>query len=265
MATTDNQQKEIFLAVDCGNTRLKATVLSESDVLGCVCVETPARVEDLLDFFERHHPETGAMVSVGPMDIRLVETIRNALEGDFLLLTHSTPLPVSIGYTDPRSLGLDRVAAVCGAEALYPGETVVVADAGTAMTVDLLTADGCFKGGSITAGMTLRYRALNDYTARLPLIDKDDTAAEAAAGEVSRWGADTRSAIIAGVAGGMADQLQLSMPDAGRLLLTGGDAGILYEILKRRLPVEKLARVAVEPALVAIGLRHIYKEYEKTI
>ena len=63
---------------------------------------------------------------------------------------------------------LTRAAAV-GAATLYPGRTVLIVDFGTAVTIDLVTADNTFRGGCISPGMTMRFRALHDYTAALPL------------------------------------------------------------------------------------------------
>lgn len=61
-------------------------------------------------------------------------------------LTSMLPLPLAIGYTTPTTLGRDRIAAVAGAQAIYPGKSVLVVDAGTAITYDRLTADGEFSG-----------------------------------------------------------------------------------------------------------------------
>lgn len=252
----------LFMAIDRGNTRLKATVMEDLPDGDCrvVAAEVLAAsdIEGVLSLIEGHGVDRVAMVAVGGMDVRMVETLRHATDGRFMLLTPHCPLPIRIGYATPETLGGDRVAAVAGAAFLAPGRECVVADAGTALTIDLLTADGCFAGGSISPGLRMRFDALHDHTSALPAV-------VAGEGEVApRWGVTTREAILGGVVGGMTDQLVCSMRPGALTIITGGDAAILYDNLQRRTDVAG-GETRVEPHLVAFGLRHIYNVYEKEI
>lgn len=248
-----------FLAVDFGNTCLKATLLHGNDAK--TGLFSPDDTDSLLAWLERHPAESGAMVSVRHTDARLVETLRQALNGEFMLVTHRTPLPVKVCYDTVASLGLDRVVAVCGAKALFPGRDCVVVDAGTAMTIDALAAGGSseedrFVGGSISPGLRMRLLAMHEYTDRLPLIAPPY-------GECpQRWAANTRDALLSGALGGMADQVicsRMKPDDADTLIvLTGGDAGVLAEALAGRAYDDTLRRVRVIPELVARGLKFIY-------
>jgi type III pantothenate kinase len=74
-------------------------------------------------------------------------------------------------YRNPAQLGCDRFAAAIGAQALCPGKAVVVANCGTATTIDALSADGTFLGGMILPGLGLMASALARNTAQLPQID----------------------------------------------------------------------------------------------
>ena len=139
---------------------------------------------------------------------------------EFILLDENTPLPICIEYKTPQTLGKDRIAAVVGAMQMQPGKDVLVIDAGTAITYDLLDATGCYRGGNISPGMTMRFKALNHYTKRLPLLDEN--------GDIPVIGYDTETAIRSGVISGIIkeidaylDEYKLRYPDI-LFFLTGG-------------------------------------------
>ena len=85
-------------------------------------------------------------------------------------LTEQLPLPIAVDY-DRARLGNDRIASAVGAHDAFPGRNILVVDAGTAITLDLVDANGTFRGGNIALGIRSRLRALHDYTSRLPLVD----------------------------------------------------------------------------------------------
>jgi type III pantothenate kinase len=164
-------------------------------------------------------------------------------------LSSALRLPFSNHYETPATLGKDRLAAVAGARALYPGESCLVIDAGTCITADLLTADGSYLGGNISPGIRMRLRAMHEGTARLPLV------------EPTAWdgkpGRTTAAALVAGGAGGAALEIeglqQRWATDYPRLrvLLTGGDALLLADMIK--------SRIFVHPNLVLYGLDQILR------
>ena len=110
-------------------------------------------------------------------------------------LTHGMRLPLVIDYATPGTLGVDRIAAAVGAMSLHPGRELLVVDAGTAVTYDHVSADGHFIGGNIAPGIGLRLKALNAFTARLPLIN--------GRGETMLWGNSTDSAMRSGAVNGV--------------------------------------------------------------
>ena len=99
-------------------------------------------------------------------------------------------------YLTPQTLGADRLAAVIGANCLYPGKSNLVIDAGTCVTYDLIDNDANYFGGSISPGLNMRYNALNYYTGGLPLIKSD-------AGFINNYGNSTTTAIQSGVQNGL--------------------------------------------------------------
>jgi len=167
------------------------------------------------------------------------------LKANVMNLTASTPLPITIGYDTPETLGVDRIAAAVGAYTLYPGEEVLIADIGTAATYDRLTADGCFAGGNIAPGIGMRLRALSRFTARLPLIDSK--------GRTQLFGTSTETAMRSGAVNGIVAEINYyfsQLPKGARLLLAGGWAQDIECRIKELNP-------QTVPMLVSIGLNRI--------
>ncbi|NLJ44913.1 MAG: type III pantothenate kinase, partial [Bacteroidales bacterium] len=84
------------------------------------------------------------------------------------ILTNKTKLPFRNEYRTPETLGPDRIAAVAGAYYLYPGRNVLVIDAGSAVTYDFLSGKS-YKGGNISPGLNMRFKALHKFTDKLPM------------------------------------------------------------------------------------------------
>lgn len=167
-------------------------------------------------------------------------------------LTSMLPLPFSVGYVTPATLGRDRIAAVAGAYTMYPGRDVLVIDAGTAVTYDLLTAEGCYVGGNIAPGLWMRAKSLHDFTERLPMVDVESEL------PVEMWGTSTDGAIRAGVVRGVvaeAAYYRSQLGDDAVVIMTGGDAARIAPLID--LDVE------VVPELVTKGLNSIllYNEH----
>ncbi len=103
---------------------------------------------------------------------RVAEAVRAETLHVPLVLGPSLALPFEMGYRTPETLGADRLAAAAGAWHLYraraPDRPLAVVDAGTAVTVEVVSADGVFLGGAIGAGPDLVRRALARGTAQLP-------------------------------------------------------------------------------------------------
>jgi type III pantothenate kinase len=139
-------------------------------------------------------------------------------------------MPVVSLYKTPETLGLDRLAAAIGAHGLFPDEDLLVIDAGTAITFDLIERNGTFAGGNISPGLRIRFRALHEFTKKLPLIEASD--------DFQVIGQSTEEAIRAGVINGMVfeidgtiDLIRKKIPEI-RPVLTGGDAHFFERRLK---------------------------------
>jgi type III pantothenate kinase len=129
-------------------------------------------------------------------------------------------IPIRVRVDHPERVGIDRLL---NAAAVLPrGVPAVVIDAGSAVTVDLIDGEGAFRGGVIFPGFRLMAKALNDYTARLPLLEEFT--------EPVLPGTNTVAAINAGVASAIAGGIDRAVRRLSqgygptRVYLGGGDA-----------------------------------------
>ena len=157
-----------YLTIDQGNTEAKISLWEDTELVDTVLEPnlTPSKVSD---FVAGRRLDGAIYCSVvqnnGPVINRLSHLSRCVYR-----LSPSNPLPITIDYATPRTLGSDRVAAAVGAWSDFKGKPILVVDAGTAVTYDYVDPQGTFRGGNIAPGITMELKALNHYTARLPLV-----------------------------------------------------------------------------------------------
>lgn len=246
------------LTVDCGNSRVKASLFKGESLVASTAMDTLSAHETIALWNGEDAPAGGILCCVGHTPkASEVESLSDALSGQFLVFNHSTPLPVGIRYDTPETLGLDRIAGACGAASMYPGESVLVADAGTALTLDIVDGGATFRGGNISPGVSLRLRALNGFTSALPLVEKE--------GRLYGFGRDTETALRGGAVGGTADEIIAAALrghrnfGVTRLLLTGGDARLLLPILSDYTSrITDFPEIRLCPDIVGRGLVSIF-------
>jgi len=162
------------------------------------------------------------------------------------VLTHKSRLPFKIEYETPETLGPDRIAAVAGAFNLFAGTEILVIDAGTALTFDFLSAN-IYKGGNISPGLKMRFKALNKFTDKLPLVSPDKN--------FTFPGRNTTDAITAGVITGITYEINEYIRTFEKkhthfkIVLTGGDSGYLKDKIDNK--------VTYMPDIVIDGLNYI--------
>jgi len=235
------------LVIDIGNTFTKIAVFSQDKLLQA---EHYAVIESstLLKLIDQYQVDKAIISSVK----KEIEGWRGELEKKADLKYFNVAMTAGIHnqYKTPQTLGLDRLAAVIGASKLYPGKGSLVIDAGTAITYDWIDAEANYFGGSISPGLNMRYKALNYYTGRLPLIDADDRFND-------NYGTDTSSAIRSGVQNGIKyevagfiESYQKTEPELN-VILTGGDSIFFDTLLKNSIFAPYIKN---EPYLVLKGL-----------
>jgi len=238
------------LLLDFGNTRVKGAVL-ENGVLRHV-YNGPVNVRSLSDAVKGTDINGGLWCSVHTLDTSVLEWLS---EHGLKQFTASTPIPLSNAYSSPATLGMDRLAAAVGAWSMKPGHNLLVADAGTAITYDFVSADGVYRGGNIAPGISLRFKALHDHTGSLPMVD--------AAGDIPLIGSDTETAIRSGVINGVRMELDGYLKELSAVypsvlvFLTGGDAEFF--------DIKAKSTTFAVPDLVLRGLARILEYNEKGI
>ena len=207
------------LIIDIGNTVAKVALFEGKEMLE-VLYDSNQSLDSLEVVFAKYPVRSAIVATVINLNEK-VQSQLDRLDVPLLWLDHETPLPVTNLYETPQTLGYDRMAAVVAAHEQYPGRNILVIDAGTCITYEFLDAAGCYHGGNISPGLQMRFKALHQFTGRLPLINPD--------GQLSEIGKNTETAIRAGVLKGieyeMAGYITAMTNKYPELLvfLTGGD------------------------------------------
>jgi len=234
------------LVIDIGNTRTKFSVFNHGQMIISVPVDDflPGHVDVLKSEYDSI--DRVILSSVKNYSSELKAILEKEFE-QFIELDENTPLPFENCYKSKETLGKDRIAAVAGALQVYPNQNVLVIDAGTAITYDLLTDKKQYLGGNISPGIQIRFKALNQFTARLPLVEQEDFE--------KLYGSTTIEAIRAGVQHGVAFEVDKAIDTFKefynnlKVIITGGDANFFDKKLKNSF--------FVHFNLVAIGLNRI--------
>lgn len=233
------------LVVDIGNTAVKTAVFDGDEL---VERRTWASFEEVL----QHHGR-GAFAwlvcSVGKFE-RPQEVPQ-----PFFELTAQTPLPIELNYDTPHTLGVDRIAAAVGAWHQFAGQNVLVIDAGSCITYDLVTAAGIFEGGIISPGLRMRFRAMAQFTSSLP-----DLSINWQKEVTDLPGKSTHACMTIGVFEGMCKEIQGFIEHFRKdyapltVVLTGGDAPFFESKLKEP--------IFADSNLVVAGLNRILQHIQ---
>ena len=231
------------LIIDIGNTAVK-TALFEDKQLISSSVLNDCTLQNILVFIGKQTISHAIISSVKAVDTNLEQIIQHF---DAHFLNENTSLPITIDYKTPDTLGRDRIAAVVGASFLFPMQDVLVLDAGTCLTIDFINKRKVYKGGRISPGIRMRYKALNQFTSNLPLCDFSESS--------MTLGDDTNSSIISGVQQGILAEVRaiiniykLENKDT-MIVVTGGDCFFFEKELK--------SSIFANPFLVMEGLNEI--------
>ena len=223
------------LIFDIGNTRMKACL---ADHNGIMPIE---HWQDCLDEVE------AVLVSNVAGEDALPVEVRNHPKCS--IISWKSPEASEWLNGIPAGLGADRVSADIGARSICKDSTLLIIDAGTCLTFDVIGQDGSILGGSISPGINLRLKSMHEHTAALPLLDAND--------EHPVLGYDTPTAMRGGAVNGVKWEIEgyirtirQTYPDL-RVFLTGGDSFSFDSEL------EKV--ITREPLLVQKGLLAAYR------
>lgn len=240
------------LVVDWGNSSLKVGWFDTTELVRTDQFGTADALLQALATPGSRQPDQAIVSSTSRSEAGIRRELAE-LTDDLYVFDNRMPVPIQNGYETPETLGPDRLAAAVGAAALVPGRACLVLDLGTCLTADLVDDTGTFRGGLIAPGLRMRFQAMHEHTARLPLIDNPLTDTD--------WPAltarNTRDALRSGVLNGLGFELN-GLIRAHRenwtdlaVLLCGGDGPVLRSRLKEP--------IFAVPELVLIGLNRILR------
>lgn len=206
------------ICFDFGNTRLKAGIFTNRVFKEEVVLSGP-NPEHILPVLERENPDKIILSSVikhPPETIRLLEGYTR-----FHLLNHASQLPLTTPVGKPETIGADRLAICAAAVDLFPHNHCLAIGLGTCITYNFINQAHEFLGGSISPGMSMRFRAMHEQTALLPMAS--------AAKRFPLVGYDTITNLQSGVIQGIACEIDgIIHAYRGKynnlqVLITGGD------------------------------------------
>jgi len=217
------------LIIDVGNTFTKLAVFKQNKLIYRERVKTSTIKTKILQLNKEHKDIKMAIVSsVGKLDHKILEFLKSTLV--LKILTHNTKIPFKNLYSTPKSLGIDRIALVCASVAQFPDSNVLIIDAGTCITYDFINSKNHYLGGAISPGIRMRYVAMHNQTANLPLIETEIP--EHIIGHATAT--SMHSGVVNGVVNemdGFISQYKVEYQDL-TVILTGGDAKMLSKRLK---------------------------------
>ena len=214
----------MILAVDVGNTRIKAAVF-EGDILLKNFVFLKTELEKSIQNILEKYKNTSHLVvaSVSDVEKQAFGTFEKALNIHFV--SHKDAFPFVNCYETPQTLGIDRMVLAAGATLQFPNQNRLVIDAGTCVTFDCIDENDNYLGGAISPGLRLRYESLHNYTAKLPLLTLEKPK--------DFIGKSTSESIHSGVVNGLVYEIDGFVEEFKAqyskfiIILTGGDSEIL--------------------------------------
>jgi type III pantothenate kinase len=217
------------LVIDAGNTSIKLAVFRKKELLFLTTTDRPGFPKAVKDVFSKFPEIAHALVaSVGSLTKKEINVL--AIFCKVQLLTSVASVPFKNSYASPQTLGVDRIALATAAFYKYPQTNTLVIDAGTCITYDIINDRGEYCGGAISPGLLMRYRALHQHTANLPLLDPSPF--------VELIGNTTEKSMHSGVINGICQEIDGVVSQYHNrfehltVILTGGDGQFLSNRLK---------------------------------
>jgi type III pantothenate kinase len=233
------------LVIDIGNTRVKAALFLQNNLIHYFVFKNTSELLNA-NIIENHKVKHCILSSV----VDGLDEFTKQLKQQTYVLTYTiqTPCPLKNCYESPNTLGSDRLAAAVAGNFLFPNKNVLVIDAGTCIKYNFINNRNQYIGGAISPGLIMRFKALNNFTARLPLLEVDENFNTLIA-------TNSKDNILSGVELGAVaeinsfiDQYKQVYPNIN-VMLTGGDVNFFEKRLKKP--------IFAEPYLILKGLNSI--------
>ncbi len=240
------------LVIDIGNTTAKYAVFENNEMVD-VSVFSNTDIKELQNYISQYPKLSKAIFcSVTNTNDAILKLLESRFQ-NIIEFTPQTEIPLKITYQTPETLGPDRLAAAIGAAHLFPNKNILVVSMGTCITYEIITQEGEYLGGKISPGAQMRLKALNTFTAKLPLVELRSFNNE--------YGQSTSDSILAGVISGIAYEIEgtidaLSQRYANlQTILSGGDSAFFVKAIKKP--------IFTDPFLVLKGLNLVLNHHGK--
>lgn len=211
------ERNKRYLVVDAGNTRIKVAVYNNTELIE-IHLFSSSELQKLKSFLLDHRFHQAILSSVRSQ--KETQWLLQLMQGAKLFRSISE-LPIKIAYDTPETLGADRLANAVAAYSKAKSACLVI-DIGTCIKFDFVDQTGTYQGGSISPGIQLRYKAMHEFTAGLPLINITDPA--------KLIGKSTVECMHSGVIGGIQAEINQFIQEYTAvyqdlmIFVTGGDA-----------------------------------------
>lgn len=216
------------LIVDIGNTRTKIAVFNSDELIYNEVITKDNFVETIVNLIKKFNCKNAIISSVVILKKSEIDQIRSKI--NVIELNSTTKTPFINNYATPETLGVDRIALVAAAVSKYENQNVLIIDAGTCITFDFVTNEKKYLGGAISPGIEMRYKSLNKFTKKLPLLKPKDS--------IGLIGTSTETCIHSGVINGVISEIDSVVAKYRKkntdltVVLTGGDVNFLSNKLK---------------------------------
>jgi type III pantothenate kinase len=220
----------ITICFDFGNTSCKAAVFHDRDIIEAVTL-SESIADDVSALIQKHKPNRSILTSVINHDPQ-IETLLNE-KTSFHLLTAGSKLNFSLAVGKPETTGTDRIAIIAAAIDCYPNKNNLIISLGSCITYNFVNQYGQFLGGAISPGLEMRFKSMNDYTAKLPKVSAE--------WNTPLIGYDTKTNIQSGVVHGIINEIEGFINDYAErydnfnVVLTGGNSPYFAVQLKKRI------------------------------
>ena len=219
----------MILTIDVGNTRIKYAVFENNTLIEASFFlqdNFQKKIENILNLNQKI--KVLVVASVGKLEQQAFESFSNRVKIYFI--TRESIFPFQNNYATPNTLGIDRMVLSAGAVLQFPNTYRLIIDAGTCVTYDFVDDKNNYQGGAISPGIKLRYEAMHNNTAKLPLLSIEEP--------LNIIGNSTNQSLHSGVVNGLTFEIEgyidsfVGKNENFIIILTGGDANFLAKRLK---------------------------------
>jgi len=214
---------------DFGNTQIKFAFF-EHGILKDFKTDSRENFDNLISICKKYEPHYVVSSSVLTLNDKEISSLKNF---NFIELGSADKIKtgdLQVNYHTKQTLGIDRLANAMALFQYHPGINSLAIDCGTCIKYDFVTSGGVYEGGAISPGLLMRYKALNHYTAKLPLLNHTNE-------KIELTGKSTNNSIYSGVFNGILFEIEgfikkyKTQCNEINIVFTGGDAHFFAEPL----------------------------------